>query len=147
VAERNVRLLYLRPYTTTELGDPILNTERMIQGLAAALAAEGYVVEPLASLDTSYTTSTVLRLGASLGVLAGLLLLALSIPAPWGVSAVAALTLLALAAGGLSWDAVALLAALTFPVLGLLRFRRGVISILPVTALSLVGAMLLVAVG
>src|SRR5690606_31001636 len=61
VSERNVRLLYLRPYTTTELGDPLANTERMISALSAALASEGYVVEPLASLETSYSTSAALR--------------------------------------------------------------------------------------
>lgn len=147
VAERNVRLLYLRPYTTTELGDPIENTEQMIAALSESLASEGYVVETLATLETEYTTSTVLRLGAGLGVLAGLVLLALSIPAPWGAVAVAALALLALAAAGPSWDALALLAALAFPVIGYLRFNRRVVAILAVTALSLVGALLLVAVG
>src|SRR5690606_41970892 len=37
VSERNVRLLYLRPYTTTELGDPLANTERMISALSAEI--------------------------------------------------------------------------------------------------------------
>lgn len=147
VSERNVRLLYLRPYTTTELGDPLENTERMIAALSAALASEGYVVEELASLETSYVTTPLLRIGAALGVVAGLLLLAGGFPAPWGGLAVAALALLALAAAGVSWDAAALLAALAFPVIGLLYFRRGVLAILPVTALSLLGALFLVAVG
>ena len=147
VSERNVRLLYLRPYTTTELGDPLVNTELMIAGLTSALASQGYVVEPLSALDTNYLTSPALRFGAALGVAAALVLLALSIPAPWGATAVVALLLLALAAAGASWDAVALLAALTFPVIGFLHFRKGVWAILPVTALSLAGALLLIAVG
>ncbi|HZJ08424.1 MAG TPA: DUF5693 family protein [Trueperaceae bacterium] len=147
VTERNVRLLYLRPYTTTELGDPIANTERMIASLSAALASQGYVVERLATLDTQYMTSAPLRLGAALGVLAGLVLLALGIPAPWGTLAAVMLAMLAVAAAGPSWDAVALLAALTFPVLGYLRFNRRVSDIVVVTALSLAGALFLVGVG
>ncbi len=147
VSERNVRLLYLRPYTTTELGDPIANTERMIGSLSAALASEGYVVEPLASLETSYATSALLRFGAALGVLGGLVLLAFRFPAPWGALSVAALALLSLAVAGASWDAIALLAALTFPVVGFLYFPRGVLSIVPATVISLLGALFLVAVG
>src|SRR5690606_12201805 len=42
VSERNVRLLYLRPYTTTELGDLITNTESLIERLNLALTREGY---------------------------------------------------------------------------------------------------------
>lgn len=147
VSERNVRLLYLRPYTTTELGDPLLNTEQMLTGLNAALTAQGYVVEPLTALETSYVSSTPLRLAAAAGVLAALLLLALAVPAPWGAAAVAVLLLLAGLVAGPTWDSVALLAALTFPVLGFLYLPKRLLSIVPVTAISLAGALLLVAVG
>jgi len=147
VSERNVRLLYLRPYTTTELGDPITNTESLTERLSLALTREGYVVGPLDTLAIDYTTSTLLRAMAAVGVVAALLLVALLFPAPWGAVAAAAVTLLAVAAAGASWGAVALIAALAFPVLGYLSFSRSLWAILAATAVSLVGALLLTAVG
>ena len=147
VSERNVRLLYLRPYTTTELGDLIVNTESLISRLSQALTREGYVVGPLDTLDIDYTTSTLLRGLAALGVLAALALVALLFPAPWGALAAAGLVVLSLAAAGPSWGAIALLAALVFPVLGYLSFPRRLYALLAATALSLAGALLLAAVG
>lgn len=147
VSERNVRLLYLRPYTTTELGDLITNTESLVERLSLALTREGYVVGPLDILEIDYTTSPLLRALAATGVIAALVLLALLFPAPWGALAAVALTLLAAAAAGPSWGAVALIAALVFPVLGFLSFPRRLWAILAATALSLAGALLLAAVG
>jgi len=147
VSERNVRLLYLRPYTTTELGDLIVNTESLISRLSQALTREGYVVGPLDTLDLDYTTSPLLRGLAALGVLAALALVALLFPAPWGALAAAGLVVLSLAAAGPSWGAIALLAALVFPVLGYLNFPRRLYALLAATALSLAGALLLAAVG
>lgn len=147
VSERNVRLLYLRPYTTTELGDLIGNTESLIERLSLALTREGYDIGPLPTLEIDYTTNTVLRALSALGVAAALVLLALRFPAPWGALATGALALLAVVAAGASWGAVALLAALVFPVLGYLTFPRRLYAILAATALSLAGALLLAAVG
>src|SRR5690606_12162154 len=147
VSERNVRLLYLRPYTTTELGDLITNTESLIERLNLALTREGYVVGPLQTLEIDYTTSTLLRVLAASGVVAALLLLALLFPAPWGALAAGGLALLSLVFAGASWGAVALIAALVFPVLGYLSFSRRLPAILAATALSLAGALLLTAVG
>ncbi|HEX7000519.1 MAG TPA: DUF5693 family protein [Trueperaceae bacterium] len=147
VSERNVRLLYLRPWTTTELGDPVANTEAMIEGLAGALRSEGYQVGALTTLDTTFQTNRVLRTLAAVGVLAGLALLAAAIPAPWGAWAAVAVLALGVLAAGLDWGALALTAALVFPVLGLLLWQRRVLDLLPATLVSLAGAVLLVAVG
>ncbi|HRP48028.1 MAG TPA: DUF5693 family protein [Trueperaceae bacterium] len=147
VEERNVRLLYLRPYTTVELGDPIENTEKLVAGLTRSLAAQGYVVGPLSELGTSYVTQAWLRALAALGVAAGVLLLARRFPAPWGAAALALVVLAALFFAGPSWDAVALLAALVFPTLGYLTFKERLPAILGATAVSLAGALLLAAVG
>jgi hypothetical protein len=147
VSERNVRLLYLRPYTTTELGDLITNTESLIERLTVALTREGYVVGPLDTLEIDYTTSPLLRGLAAIGVAAALVLLALLFPAPWGLLATAGLALLTAVFAGPSWGAVALVAALVFPVLGYLSFPRRLWAILAATALSLAGALLLAAVG
>lgn len=147
VGERNVRLLYLRPYTTTEQGDMVANTERLVSGLQAALQREGYVVGPLTTLDVHYQTSSLLRGLASIGVLAGLLLLAGSYRRPWGLVVALAILGLGLAAGGLRWDAIALVAALSFAALGYVTFRRGAFAVVGATLVSLAGAALLVAVG
>ena len=147
VEERNVRLLYLRPYTTNELGDPVLNSETLVRDLSATLVRQGYEVGSLTAFEREYATNAFLRAGAALGVLAGLLLLALAIRAPWGAMAATGVALLAVAAAGPGWDAVALTAALTFPVLGYLTFRPRPAALVLATLVSLAGALLLVAVG
>ncbi len=147
VSERNVRLLYLRPYTTNELGDPVENTEAMVRQLSAALVSQGYEVGPLTTLGTDYQTIPWLRALAALGILAGLGLLALRFPAPWGVGVAALLLLGSVAVAGPRWDALALVAALIFPVLGFLTFRERWPALFYATALSLAGALLLTAVG
>src|SRR5690606_20609621 len=65
----------------------------------------------------------------------------------WGALAAAGLTLVSVAAAGPSWGAVALIAALVFPVIGYLSFPRRLWALLAATALSLAGALLLAAVG
>lgn len=149
--ERNVRLLYLRPYTEEQLGDMLANTEALIAGLRRQLDAAGFEVGPL-PLDAAqelgeYAPAAALRAAAALGVLAGLALLAGLYPGAWGPAAALAVAGLGLAAAGASWDALALIAALTFPVLGYGFFpdRRG--ALLRATVVSLAGAALLVAVG
>lgn len=147
VEERNVRLLYLRPYTTNELGDPLENTETLVRDLSSALARQGYEVGRLTAIERDYVTNGLLRGAAALGVLAGLLLLGLRTRAPWGALVVTGIALLALAAAGFGWDAVALTAALTFPVLGYLTFRPRPVALVLATLVSLAGALLLAAVG
>jgi hypothetical protein len=149
--ERNVRLLYLRPYTEQQLGDMLANTEALIAGLRRQLDAAGFEVGPLplagAQELADYAPAAALRAAAALGVLAGLALLAGLYPGAWGPAAALAVAGLGLAAAGASWDAAALMAALTFPVLGFGFFseRRGALA--RATAVSLAGAALLVAVG
>jgi len=147
VEERNVRLLYLRPYTTNELGDPVANTEEMVRSLTAALNRQGYEVGPLTRLGIEYDTVGWLRAVAALGILAALALLALRFPAPWGAAVAVALVLGSVAVAGPDWDAPALLAALIFPVLGFLTFKERLPALLYSTVLSLAGALLLAAVG
>lgn len=147
VQERNVRLLYLRPYTTVELGDPVENTEKLVSSLTRTLVAQGYSVGALQELGTDYRTSALLRGLAALGVLAGIVLLGRRFPAPLGVAIMLLTVLAAVAFAGPRWDALALLAALVFPVLGYLTFRERPLTILLATLVSLAGALLLVAVG
>ncbi|MFA5550695.1 MAG: DUF5693 family protein [Trueperaceae bacterium] len=147
VEERNVRLLYLRPYTTNELGDPVTNTEEMVRGLTAALVSQGYEVGPLTRLELEFETIGWLRALAAAGILAALALLALRFPAPWGLAVAVALLLGSAAVAGPGWHALALLAALVFPVLGFLTFRERWPALFYATALSLAGALLLAAVG
>ena len=147
VEERNVRLLYLRPYTTNELGDPVTNTEEMVRSLTAALTSQGYEVGPLTRLGIDYETVPWLRAVAALGILAALALLALRFPAPWGAAVAVLLLLGSAAVAGPGWHALALLAALIFPVLGFLTFKERLPALLYATVLSLAGALLLSAVG
>ncbi len=147
IEERNVRLLYLRPYTTTELGDPIANTEEFIGSLARTLARQGYAVGGITVGSVDYAPNALLRAWSALGVLAALLLLAVRMRGGWGALSALALVLLAVAAAGPGWYAVALLAALVFPVLGFVLWRSSPWDLLKVTALSLLGSALLVAVG
>lgn len=145
--ERNVRIFYLRPYTEEQLGDMLANTEALISSLRRALAQEGYAVGALAQLDVDYVPQPLLRALAALGVVLATLLLALAFPAPWGLLATAALALVAVAVAGLDWAALALLAAVVFPVLGFALLRHTPWALLGATALSLAGAAFLVAVG
>ncbi|HEX7002868.1 MAG TPA: DUF5693 family protein [Trueperaceae bacterium] len=145
--ERGITLLYLRPYTEPQLGNMLDNTEALVSGLRTALENEGFEVGPLRTLQVDYRTNAFLRGLSSLGVLAGLLLLGLAYPAPWGAFVSLAVLALGLVAGGIDWDAVALIAALVFPVLGYAYLRERLVSLGVATLISLAGALLLVAVG
>jgi hypothetical protein len=147
VNERNIRLLYLRPYTTTDQGDMLANTDKLVGGLATALRQAGYTVAPLQAQTFHYRTSRLLRALAGVGAVSGVLLLVGLYPGVWGVLVAAFVAALGLAAGGLSWDALALMAALAFPVLGYGHLRRNVASVVLATFVSVCGAALLAAVG
>ena len=145
--EREVRLLYLRPYTEEQLGGMLANTEALVSGLRVALERDGFAVARLLPPDAGYAPPTWLRAVAAAGVLAGLVLLATALPAGWGALAGAGVVGVALLAAGVSWAAIALIAALIFPVLGfaLLPWRWWALPV--ATGISLVGAGLLAAVG
>lgn len=143
--ERGARLLYLRPYSRERMGDMFENTEALIGGLAAALKAEGFTIGPVRPLV--YEPNQLLRLLSAVGVLAGLLLLATLYPGAWGPLVALGLSGLAVAAAGLSWDALALLAALIFPVIGYALLPERLTSFGVATLISLLGAVLLAAVG
>jgi hypothetical protein len=145
--ERQVRVLYLRPYTEEQLGDMVANTEALVRDLHAALAREGFEVGPIAPPDAGYVPAPWARAAAALGVLAGLVLLATAFPAPFGALAAAAVAGLALAAAGPGWAAIALMAALVFPVLGFALLPWRPWTLLAATGVALVGAALLAAVG
>lgn len=145
--ERGITLLYLRPYTEPQLGNMLENSEALVSGLRSALEREGYAVEPLATLHSDYRTNALLRALSSVGILAALALLALAYPAPWGLLIALALTALGFLAGGLDWNAPALVAALVFPVIGYAHLRERLASLGLATLISLAGAALLVAVG
>ena len=146
-SERGITLLYLRPYTEPQLGNMLENTEALVSGLRSALENEGFEVAPLRNLQIDYRTNAWLRGLSSLGVLAGLLLLGLAYPAPWGALVSLAVLALGLFAGGFDWDALALVAALVFPVIGYAFLRERLLSLGLATLVSLAGALLLIAVG
>ncbi|MEX2533973.1 MAG: DUF5693 family protein [Trueperaceae bacterium] len=146
-SERGVSLLYLRPYTESQLGNMLENSEALVSGLRTALEREGFEVAPLRTLEIEFRTDPLLRALSGVGVLAGLALLALAYPAPWGALVSLALLTLGIFAGGIDWDALALVAALVFPVIGYAHLRERLVSLSVATLISLAGAMLLIAVG
>jgi len=144
--ERGAKLLYVRPYTKEKMGDMFANTEELFSGLTKTLKAEGYTIGSLTSLE--YEGKPLLRQLSIIGVIAGLLLLATLYPQPWGILvSLAVLALGILAGGGLNWDALALCAALSFPLLGYGLLSKRFYSIFIATAISLIGAVFLAAVG
>ena len=144
-SERGARLLYLRPYTDETVGDMRANTEALVRTVRAGLEAEGYRIGPVEAL--SYRSSPLLRALAGVGILAGLGLLGTLYPGAWGVLVALGVLDLGVLAGGLSWDALALTAALSFPVLGYALLPNRLWSLVGAVAVSLVGATLLAAVG
>ena len=147
VNERNIRLLYLRPYTEEQLGPMVENTEQLVAGLVRALAAEGYAIGEIRADELAYVPSPLLRAAAAVGVVAGLALLGLLYPGAWGALVAAAVLGLGVFAGGIDWAALALTAALAFPVLGFGYLPRRGWSLVGATLISLAGALLLTAVG
>ncbi len=145
--ERGVRIFYLRPYTEEQLGDMFANTDRLVEGLAARLEQEGYTIGPLETLDLNYQTNALFRGLSALGVLAGLVLLALLYPGVWGLLVALGVLGLGVFANGFDWGALALAAALTFPVIGYGHLKERLTSLGLATLVSLAGAILLSAVG
>ena len=145
--ERGVRILYLRPYTEEQLGNMVENTEALVSGLTRQLEAEGYRIGPLEDLELDYQTNALLRGLSAVGILAGLGLLALMYPGVWGALVMLGVVALGVYANGLDWGALALAAALTFPVIGYGHLNERLSSLGLATLISLAGATLLSAVG
>ena len=125
------------------------NTTRLVADLTAALEVDGFTIAPLPTgeQEFDFAPSRWLRAAAALGVLAALVLLALRFPGAWGALAALGVSGLGVFAGGFDWDALALVAALVFPVLGFLWFPRRPWALPAATGVSLLGALLLAGVG
>jgi hypothetical protein len=145
--ERGIRIMYIRPYTEEQLGDMFENTEKLITGLVGRLKKEGYEIGPLPNLELNYQTSPLLRGLSSVGITAALVLLALMYPGVWGLLVAGAVLALAFFAGRFDWDTLALIAAITFPVIGYGHLKETVASLGVASLISLAGAALLSAVG
>ena len=144
--ERGARLLYLRPYTREKMGDMFANTEQLVRRTRTLLERDGFRIAQVT--PTVFETVGSLRLLSAVGILAGLILLATMYPGAWGIFvSTAVLALCILAGRGLNWDALALCAALVFPVLGYGLLPEKLHSFGLATLISLIGAVLLAAVG
>ncbi|MCH2666360.1 MAG: DUF5693 family protein [Deinococcales bacterium] len=145
--ERGVKLLYLRPYTEGHFGDMVENTESLIGNLRQSVENDGFQVGTLSANVIKYNPVEWLRTLAGIGVLASLVLLALLYPGIWGPTISLTVLGAGIAIGGLDWGALALIAALTFPVLGYTYIRDHLTSVGLATLVSLSGVVLMVAVG
>ncbi|KEF33934.1 hypothetical protein RDMS_09590 [Deinococcus sp. RL] len=142
--ERGHRLLYLRPYPTVN------ETEALLSRTTELLRRSGLTVG--APQVRPYDPNPTLRALSLLGPLAAALLLALSFPLPrLGLLVMAGVTGLAFALNSLDgfqpFAGGALLAAVTFPALGLVLRRSRVTDWFLATGLSLVGVLFVSALG
>ncbi|GAA5437835.1 hypothetical protein Daqu01_02977 [Deinococcus aquaticus] len=139
--ERSMRLLYLRPYPTINETEDLLTRTTELLGKSGVKIAEPVI--------TPFAENTVLRLLSLIGPVAALLLLGLSFPlVRLGLLVAAASGALALGlnrfdpfAGG------ALIAAVTFPALGMVLRRARVTDWFIATGLSLCGVLFVSALG
>ncbi len=135
--ERGHQLLYLRPYK--QPGD----TQQFLTILKRDLERSRI---PIGEPTARNFTPSPLRYMALLGIVAGLALLAIGLPQPFGIPAAALLALFAL--GVARGDAAPLLAAMVFPALGFLeRQLPGLRLWLAAVLYSLAGVVFLAALG
>ncbi len=139
--ERTQRLLYVRPYET------IADTDAFLTRTVAGIRKAGIQIG-VPSIS-SYEPSSALRWLSLLGPLAALGLLALSYPLTRLGWIVAVLTLLAVVGynGGDPFASGALLAAVTFPALGLALRRERPTDWLIATGFSLLGILFVSGLG
>ncbi|SMB89463.1 DUF5693 family protein [Deinococcus hopiensis] len=139
--ERSQRILYLRPFPT------VYETKEFLKRTSELLAKSGVKVGM--PVVTPFEPSAILRVLSLLGPLAALVLLGLSFPLPRLGLAVAVLA--GLAALGLNgfhpFEGGALIAAITFPALGLVLRRSRVTDWFLATGLSLIGVLFVSALG
>ncbi|GMA14736.1 DUF5693 family protein [Deinococcus metallilatus] len=139
--ERSQRLLYLRPFPT------VYETTTFLKRTSDLLQHSGVKVgQPVI---TPFQPNATLRWLSVFGPLAALLLLGLSFPLPRLGLAVAMLAgLAALGLNGLRpFESVALIAAITFPALGLVLRRSKVTDWFLATGLSLIGVLFVSGLG
>ncbi|GBF06892.1 hypothetical protein DAERI_110074 [Deinococcus aerius] len=139
--ERGQRLLYLRPFPT------VYETEQFLRRTSELLNRSGVkvgnpVIRPFQPNDT-------LRVLSIFGPLAALVLLGLSFPLARLGLVVAGLAGLAAVGlnGGRPFESAALIAAITFPALGLVLRRSRVTDWFLATGLSLVGVLFVSGLG
>ena len=139
--ERGMRLLYLRPYPT------INETEDMLRRTQSLLGRSGVRIG--SPQVTFFTPSPLLRALSMVGPLAALLLLGLSYPlARLGLIAAGLTALLAFGLNTLHpFESAALVAAVSFPALGLILRRSRVTDWFVATGLSLTGVLFVSALG
>ncbi|WP_369411381.1 DUF5693 family protein [Deinococcus betulae] len=139
--ERSMRLLYLRPYPT------IGETEALLARTTELLGRSGVrITEPVIA---PFQDNTALRLLSLVGPLAALLLLGLSFSlVRLGLLVAAGSAALAFALNKLDpFASAALVAAVTFPALGLVLRRHRVTDWFLATGLSLAGVLFVSALG
>lgn len=148
--ERNVRVAYVRPYVESVLGDLVMNTERLLEGLTKRLAASGFEAGLVAGPDDAaedYTPSGALRAWVAAGIAGALVAFAASFPAAWGVFFGSFVLGISWLATGNALDTAALVAALVFPAWGYTLVQNARARVALATVVSLAGALMLVAVG
>ena len=139
--ERTQRILYLRPFPSQG------ETEYFLTLLGKQLdRANIKVAQPVIQ---NYDPSSLLRWLSVLGPLAALLLLALSYPLPRIGLVVAGLAVLGALGinGGQPFPGFALIAAITFPALGLVLRRRQMTDWFVATGFTLLGVLFVSALG
>ncbi|BBN93299.1 hypothetical protein DEIGR_100046 [Deinococcus grandis] len=139
--ERSMRLLYVRPYPTiNETSDLLSRTSDLLRKSGVTVTQP--VIEP-------FRENTLLRTLSLIGPVAALLLLGLSYPlVRLGLLIAAASGALALVMNRFDpYAGVALIAAVTFPALGLVLRRARVSDWFVATGLSLTGVLFVSALG
>jgi hypothetical protein len=134
--ERGHQLLYLRPFEDDQ------DTTALLSRIRSGMESAGV---PFGNAAPKTFSSSPLRLVALVGIMAGLGLLALGLPSPWGIPLTTLLFLFAL--GYARSDAGPLLAAMVFPALGFLQRRQGMNLWLAAVLYALAGAVFLAALG
>ena len=139
-ANRSYRLLYLHPYTSVK------STDLLIRSVVAGLKAHGFTIGT--PQPVSFVPNHTLQRLSLIGPLLALVLLALSYRLRWlGVAVAVLVVLLAVADAGHTLAGGALMAGLTFPVLGLVNRRERPVDWVTATLYTLSGAMFAQAMG
>ena len=140
-SDRSHKLLYVRPFST------IRETEKLLTGIRRGLDKAGFHIG--VAVASAYEPSNLLRWSCILGPVSALLLICLSYPLTRLGLIVAVIALLGvfILNGGQPFPSFALLAAISFPALGLVLRRFRLTDWFVATGLSLVGAMFVSALG